>query len=93
MTVKCFKQCCISCAVDGTDDDLLWNGGEKDGDVRRMKALTVKMETVTLSGTGRYHLHSGKCGMCFASEADLLRKLVTMPVLVYQLSEISITQF
>ena len=34
--VKCFKRCCISSAVDGTDDDddLLWNDGEGDGDVR-----------------------------------------------------------
>ena len=30
---------------------MLWNGSEEDGNVRRvrkMKALTVKMETVTL---------------------------------------------
>ena len=34
--------------VDGTDDDMLWNDSEDDGDVRKMKALTVKMETATL---------------------------------------------
>jgi len=28
-----FKKCCISNAVDGTDD-ILWNGSEEDGDVR-----------------------------------------------------------
>ena len=27
-------KCCISNAVDGTDDGLLWNGSEEDGDVR-----------------------------------------------------------
>jgi hypothetical protein len=32
--VKCFKKCCISNTVDGTDDDMLWNGSEEDGDVR-----------------------------------------------------------
>jgi len=35
---------------DGTDN-ILWNGSEEDGNVwrvRKMKALTVKMETVTL---------------------------------------------
>jgi hypothetical protein len=31
--VKAFKMCCISNAVDGTDDDMLWNDKE-DGDVR-----------------------------------------------------------
>jgi hypothetical protein len=31
LTVKCFKKCCISNAVDGTDDDMLWNGSEEDG--------------------------------------------------------------
>jgi hypothetical protein len=41
--------------VDGTDD-MLWNGSEEDGNVsstRKMKALTVKMETVTVIGSGR----------------------------------------
>jgi len=33
-TVKCFKKCCISTAVDGTDDDMLWNGSEQDGNIR-----------------------------------------------------------
>jgi len=48
--VKGFKMCCISNAVDGTDDDVLWNGSGWVGDVRgererKMKVLTVKMET------------------------------------------------
>ena len=55
--MKGFKKCCISNAVDETDDDILWNGSEEDGmlgvNVRIMKAMTVKMETVTLIGKGR----------------------------------------
>ena len=31
---KVFKNCCISNAVDETDDDMLWNGSEEDGNVR-----------------------------------------------------------
>ena len=53
--MKGFKKCCISIAVDGTHDDMLWNGSEKDGNVgsvRKMKVMTVKMETVTLNGKG-----------------------------------------
>jgi hypothetical protein len=34
MTVKGFKKCCISNAVDGIDDDMLRNGSEEYGDVR-----------------------------------------------------------
>ena len=30
--VKGFKKCCISSAVDGTDD-VLWNDSEEDGNV------------------------------------------------------------
>ena len=29
-----FKKCCIFNAVDGTDDDMLCNGSEEDGNVR-----------------------------------------------------------
>jgi hypothetical protein len=29
------KKCCMSNAVDGTDDDTLWKGSDEDGDVRR----------------------------------------------------------
>ena len=31
--MKCFKKCCISNAVDGTDIDVLWNVCEEDGNV------------------------------------------------------------
>ena len=34
MTVKGFKKCCISIAVDETDNDMLWNGSAEDGDVK-----------------------------------------------------------
>jgi hypothetical protein len=58
VTEKGFKKCCISNAMDGTDDDILWNGSKEDGNVKKvsvqkMKVLTVKMETVTLIGKGR----------------------------------------
>ena len=29
-----FKKCCVSNGVDGTNDDMLWNGSEVDGHVR-----------------------------------------------------------
>ena len=32
--MKGFKKCCISNVVDGTDDDVLWNCSEEDGNVR-----------------------------------------------------------
>ena len=32
--VKGFKKGCISHAVDGNDDEILWNDSEEDGDVR-----------------------------------------------------------
>jgi hypothetical protein len=34
MTVKGCKKCCMSSAVDETDDDVLWNGSEEVGNVR-----------------------------------------------------------
>jgi hypothetical protein len=34
VTVKGFKKCCISNAVDRTDDDMLWIGSEEDRNVR-----------------------------------------------------------
>jgi len=34
VTVKGFKKCCVSNEMDGTDDDMLWNGSEEDGNVR-----------------------------------------------------------
>jgi hypothetical protein len=32
--VKSFKKCCISSAVDETDDSVLWNGSGEGGHVR-----------------------------------------------------------
>ena len=32
--MKVFKKCCTCNAVDGTDDDMLWNGSGEDGNVR-----------------------------------------------------------
>jgi hypothetical protein len=34
LTVKCFKKYCIANAMNGTDDDMLWNNSEKDENVR-----------------------------------------------------------
>jgi hypothetical protein len=34
LTVKVFKKCCNSNAVDGTDDHMLWNDSAEDGNVR-----------------------------------------------------------
>jgi hypothetical protein len=33
VAVKGFKKCCIANAVDGIDDDMLWNDSEEDGNV------------------------------------------------------------
>jgi len=33
VTVKSSMKCCVSNAVDGTNDDMLWNDGEVDGNV------------------------------------------------------------
>jgi hypothetical protein len=55
MTVKGFKKCYISKAVDGTDG-MLWNDSEISMlgvSVRKMKAPTVKMGAVTLIAEGR----------------------------------------
>jgi hypothetical protein len=54
--VKGFKKCYIYNVVDGTDDSMLWNLSAEDGNVRsvrKMKALTVKMETMTMAGISR----------------------------------------
>jgi hypothetical protein len=29
--VKSFKKCCISSAIDGIDDGILWNDSEEEG--------------------------------------------------------------
>jgi len=33
VTVKGFKKCCTFNALDETDDDMLWNGREKTGNI------------------------------------------------------------
>jgi len=57
VTVKGFKKCCTSIAVDGTDDKS-WNGSERIGmlgvSVEKMKAW--KVETLTLIGEDRKNL-------------------------------------
>jgi len=55
--VKGVKMCCMSSAVFGTNDDSCGMEVKRVGmlgvSVRKMKVLTVKMETVTLIGKGR----------------------------------------
>jgi len=34
VTVKGFKKCCITNAMDGTDCDMIWNGSSEDGKFR-----------------------------------------------------------
>jgi hypothetical protein len=57
VTVEGFKKCCMSNTLGETHYDMLWYGSQEDGNVgvsvRKMKALTVKIETVTLIGKGR----------------------------------------
>jgi hypothetical protein len=36
VTVKGFKKCCISSAMDGTDN-VLWNGNNEDGYIRSVR--------------------------------------------------------
>ena len=52
------KKSCIFSAMDKTNDDTMWNDSDNSGNVRNvcvweMKALTVKMETLTLISTDR----------------------------------------
>jgi len=37
VTVRGFKIWCIANVMDETDDNVLWNGSEEDGSVRKMK--------------------------------------------------------
>ena len=32
--MKSFEKCCLSSAMHGTIDDMLWNGSEENGNVR-----------------------------------------------------------
>ena len=34
VTAKGFRKCCSSNEMDETDDSMLWNGSEEDGNVR-----------------------------------------------------------
>jgi hypothetical protein len=55
--MKGFKKCCISTEMAENYDDILQNDSEEDANVRvsvrRKRALSVKMETMTLIVTGR----------------------------------------
>jgi len=55
VTVKDFMKCCISSAVDWSDDMLCCGMAVKMEmlGVNMRKTLTVDMESVTLSGKGR----------------------------------------
>jgi len=37
VTMKVFKKCCIFNAMDGTNDDMLWNGTEEDRAITEYK--------------------------------------------------------
>ena len=54
--MKGFKKCYISNGLDGIDNDMLWKAVKRMGvlgvSVRKMKALSAKLETVTLIGKG-----------------------------------------
>ena len=50
MTVMGFKKCCISTAMGEADEVMLVNDSKEEWVLREMKALTVTMETVTLTG-------------------------------------------
>jgi len=58
--VQSFKKCCVSSAMDGTDDDSYRMTVKRMGvfvvSVRKMQALTLKTETVSLIGKGRQNL-------------------------------------
>jgi len=60
VTVKGFKKCCISNAVDETDDECCGMAEKRMGMLgvwaRKVKALTVKMEAMTLIGKGRQNM-------------------------------------
>ena len=58
--MKGFKKCRISCAVEGTDDDMSWEGSEGAGKVRceceedeGTDCEDGDSDTVTLTGKGR----------------------------------------
>ena len=44
VTVKGFMKCCISNAMEGTYDDMLWNDSEEDGYVRTVRKIMALTE-------------------------------------------------
>ena len=59
MTVEGFKKCRTSSAVDGTGDDMLWNGSDEGGNVGSKceeDAGTDCEDKGTLIGKGRQNL-------------------------------------
>jgi hypothetical protein len=60
--VKGCKNACTPTAMDESDNDMLWNGWKRMGmlgvSVRKMKALTEKMEIVTLIGKSAENEHA-----------------------------------
>jgi len=52
--VKGFKKFCISNAVDGTDDDMLWKGSEEDGNVKSVCVCVWRMQE--LNGKDRQRI-------------------------------------
>jgi hypothetical protein len=55
VSVKGFKKCCISNAVDETDHDVLWNDSEEDGNVRSL--LEEEEGTDSVDGDGTTDLY------------------------------------
>jgi len=57
VNVKGFRKCCISNAVDGTEDDKLQMAAKRMGmlevSATKTNALTMKMETLTPIGKSR----------------------------------------
>jgi hypothetical protein len=53
--VKGYKKCCISSVVVRTDDNMLWNDSDEDGDGRSLgeDGTECEMQRGTLIGTGR----------------------------------------
>jgi hypothetical protein len=45
VSAECFQKHCIFSAVDGADDDMLWDGSAEDGHARKMKQLTDNVVT------------------------------------------------
>jgi hypothetical protein len=74
VTVEGSKKCCISSAVDGTDGGMLWTGSKGMAilgvGVRKMKALTVKTDTVTPTSKGTQNV------TCFVYQVYAINRTV-----------------